>query len=202
RRERARRARGRRARAAHGQEFAAASARFRRFIGAGAGRLQAGDERAPAGRRREILVRQGRHPDRGLVAMSAARTRIAGPRQYIVRPLRAIAGPRQVIARLPGIAAALILGVSGAQAHTRSESHSAWQVSGPAVRLQFTVPDLEARRLSADGRSDPGNEALIAYLAKHVGVSAASLECPLDQPPRGVAAAPGYRRVELQFRCA
>ena len=81
--------------------------------------------------------------------------------------------------------------MSGAQAHTRSESHSAWQISGPAVRLQFTVPDLEARRLSADGRSDPGNEALIAYLAQHVGVSAAALECPLDQPPRAIAAAPG-----------
>ena len=54
--------------------------------------------------------------------MSPARTRIAGPL---------------------GIVAALVLGVSGAQAHTRSESHSAWQISGPAVRLQFTVPDLE-----------------------------------------------------------
>ncbi len=127
--------------------------------------------------------------------MSPARTRIA-------RLLQAIARPRRVVARPLGILAALVLGASGAQAHTRSESHSAWQISGPAVRLQFTVPDLEARRLSADGRSDPGNEALIAYLAQHVGVSAAALECPLDRPPRAVAAAPGYRRIEWQFRCA
>ena len=38
-----------------------------------------------------------------------------------------------------------------ARAHTRSETHSAWQIKGATVHLQFTVPDLESKRITADG---------------------------------------------------
>ncbi|MGA2190209.1 MAG: HupE/UreJ family protein [Steroidobacteraceae bacterium] len=95
---------------------------------------------------------------------------------------------------------ALLLGGGGAQAHTRSESHSSWQIAGPVVRLQFTVPDLEARRL-APGGGDPSNEALAAYLAARLGVTAQGRECPASEPPRAVASAPQYRRFEFQLRC-
>jgi hypothetical protein len=95
---------------------------------------------------------------------------------------------------------AVFVGSGGAQAHTRSESHSSWQIAGPVVRLQFTVPDLEARRL-APGGGDPSNEALAAYLAARLGASAQGRECPASEPPRAVASAPQYRRFEFQFRC-
>ena len=37
-------------------------------------------------------------------------------------------------------------------AHTRSETHSTWDVAGAEIRATFTIPDLEAKRLSAAGR--------------------------------------------------
>jgi len=36
-------------------------------------------------------------------------------------------------------------------AHTRSETHSAWLIKGNTVHLQFTVPDLESKRITPDG---------------------------------------------------
>ena len=40
----------------------------------------------------------------------------------------------------------LVAGVwAPAHAHTLSESLSAWRIDGDSVRLQFTVPDLEAK---------------------------------------------------------
>jgi hypothetical protein len=103
-----------------------------------------------------------------------------------------------VLARV--VIGGLLMAANLAQAHTRSESHSAWLIVGAAVRLQFTAPDLEARRLAADG-SDPSNQVLIAYLAKNLGASSAGHDCPMSEAPRAVASAPGYRRVEIQFQC-
>lgn len=88
-----------------------------------------------------------------------------------------------------------------ALAHTRSQSHSAWQIDGRAVHLGFTVPDLEAARLTADG-SRPADGRLLAYLAAHVGVTAHGAPCPSSSPPRMVAAAAGFRRAEFAFLCA
>jgi HupE / UreJ protein len=87
-----------------------------------------------------------------------------------------------------------------ALAHTRSESHSSWQISGPDVHLQFTVPDLEAKRLpAAQGAEDT---ALLAYLAAHLEVDAQGAPCAPSAAPRALAAAAGYRRFEFQYRCA
>jgi hypothetical protein len=96
-------------------------------------------------------------------------------------------------------ALAWMASTGSAQAHTRSESHSSWQISGPDVHLQFTVPDLEARRLSA--AQDPGDPALLAYLAAHLVVEAQGAPCAPSAAPRALAAAVGYRRFEFQFRC-
>jgi hypothetical protein len=102
-----------------------------------------------------------------------------------------------------GVAAAAALAwmacTGGAQAHTRSESHSSWQINGSDVHLQFTVPDLEARRLNAaEGAADA---ALLAYLAAHLEADARGVPCARSAAPRALAAAPGYRRFEFQFRC-
>ncbi len=90
---------------------------------------------------------------------------------------------------------------SPALAHTRSETHSAWDVSGGDVRLTFTIPDVEARRL-ADRGQDPGDAVLARYIAPRLGALSRGGACPATQTPRPVAAAPGYRRFELAFHCA
>lgn len=89
---------------------------------------------------------------------------------------------------------------AGAGAHTRSESHSAWQINASEVHLQFTVPELEARRLAAGGGA-PDAATLIAYLSAHLGAQSQGGACAPSAAPRAVAAATGYRRFEFQFRC-
>jgi hypothetical protein len=85
-------------------------------------------------------------------------------------------------------------------AHTRSESHSAWTIDGAVVHLNFSVADLEVKRIMPDG-SRPGDAALLAYLAPKLGVTAAGAVCKLVAPPRILTAAPGFRRAEFQYAC-
>ncbi|HUE10619.1 MAG TPA: HupE/UreJ family protein [Steroidobacteraceae bacterium] len=115
-----------------------------------------------------------------------------------MRAASARAGVRCALWALLG----LVTGTPGAQAHTRSESHSAWQITGPSVRVQFTVPDLEARRLATPGSADPSDAVLAAYLAANLGASSHGAACPPSAAPRAVRAAGGYRRFEFQFRCS
>jgi hypothetical protein len=85
-------------------------------------------------------------------------------------------------------------------AHTRSETHSAWLVKGNTVHLQFTVPDLEAKRITPDGEM-PAVEQLGDYIAEHVGALSGEQECKRTEGPRQVATTPGYRRYEFTFEC-
>lgn len=96
----------------------------------------------------------------------------------------------------------LMLGVMPltAQAHTRSESHSAWTLDGRLVHMTFSVADTEARRIGHDGAIPPA-KALLAYLTPRVGVTAADKPCTLAAPPRMIAAAPGFLRAEFQYVC-
>ena len=87
-----------------------------------------------------------------------------------------------------------------ASAHTRSETHSAWLIKGNTVHLQFTVPDLESKRITPDGDM-PSVEQLGAYVAEHVGASAGDQACKMTEGPRPVAALVGYRRYEFTFEC-
>jgi len=86
-------------------------------------------------------------------------------------------------------------------AHTLSESHSAWQISGNTVTVQMIVPDLEARRLSPDGRELPAAAVLGKYLAVKMGVSAEGHPCKLTSGPRALAASSGVSRQEMSFTC-
>jgi hypothetical protein len=94
----------------------------------------------------------------------------------------------------------LLLLAGAAGAHTRSETHSNWDISGATVHLTFTLPDLEARRLGVGGQA-PSDGVLAAYVSSHVGANASKRPCPAQGPARPVSAAPGYRRFELTFRC-
>ncbi len=84
-------------------------------------------------------------------------------------------------------------------AHTRSESHSTWTIDGPIVHLAFSVADREAARIDSGVR--PGDTALLAYLTPRLGVDAGGTPCHRVAPPRTIAAAPGFRRAELEFAC-
>lgn len=88
-----------------------------------------------------------------------------------------------------------------AHAHTLSESLSAWRIDGNTVRLQFTVPDLEAKRVSASGKDLPSSAQLGQYLADRVGASAGKQKCPLAAGPRALAASAGYYRYDFIFKC-
>jgi hypothetical protein len=93
-------------------------------------------------------------------------------------------------------------GIADARAHTLSESHSSWQINGDSIRAQFTVPDLEAQRLSASGKDLPSTEQLGRYLAERIGASSAETTCALVEGPRALTAAAGYFRYELAFKCS
>jgi hypothetical protein len=87
-----------------------------------------------------------------------------------------------------------------ALAHTRSETHSAWQIQGAIVHLSFTVPDLEARRVG-EGGAAPSDETLGRYLDAHLAVSAGDKTCPRSAGPLPLAAVPGYRKFDFAFAC-
>ncbi|WP_226016505.1 HupE/UreJ family protein [Novosphingobium sp. FKTRR1] len=101
---------------------------------------------------------------------------------------------------LLALAATVLCFSASAHAHTRSESHSTWLVDGSSVHLTFSVTDLEARRLTSDGRP-PNAPQLIAYLSPRVGATAEGRPCSLAGKPRPVAAATGYRRIEFLYDC-
>jgi hypothetical protein len=101
------------------------------------------------------------------------------------------------------IALILVFGQSlpgPAFAHTRSESHSSWAIKGKTVHLQFTVPDLESKRITPDGDM-PSVEQLGAYIADHVGAFSGDDACKMTEGPRPLATPPGYRRYEFSFEC-
>lgn len=107
---------------------------------------------------------------------------------------------RHLARLLLALAATCLWHLAPASAHTRSESHSTWLVDGSSVHLTFSVSDLEARRLTPDGRP-PNDPQLIAYLAPKLGVTAEGKPCPMLGKPRPVAAVTGYRRVEFFYDC-
>ena len=94
----------------------------------------------------------------------------------------------------------LALWFHGAAAHTRSETHSAWQVQGTTVHLTFTVPDLEAKRLAENGAA-ASDDALGRYLDLHLAVAAGTQDCRRTEGPRPLSAVAGYRKFELAFAC-
>jgi len=95
----------------------------------------------------------------------------------------------------------LVFLVSPAHAHTKSESHSDWRITGRTVFVTFTVPEIEAKRLASAADPAPGNASVAAYLATHLGASVGSAACAPVAAPRAVAAVPGFRRFELVFQC-
>ena len=90
---------------------------------------------------------------------------------------------------------------SVAHAHTLSESLSAWRIDGDTVRLQFTVPELEAKRITPSGKDLPSSVQLGSYLAERVGATAGGQKCSATEGPRALAASVGYSRYDFVFKC-
>ena len=105
-----------------------------------------------------------------------ARDEVVGP--FVPKPLSLVSG-RAGYELGPGFS-------FPAFAHTRSETHSAWQIQGSTVHLQFTVPDLESKRLTPDGDM-PSVEQLGSYVADHVGALSGDQACKRSEGPRPVA---------------
>lgn len=100
------------------------------------------------------------------------------------------------------LALVALSGASVAQAHTLSESHSAWRVDGRSVRLIFTAPELEAKRLAAPGAETAGDEEIISYLTPRLSVSSGGQACAASREGHALSAAANYRRFEFLFACA
>src|SRR6185312_3775565 len=107
---------------------------------------------------------------------------------------------RAMMRRLAVMLGALLI-AAPAGAHTLSESLSTWRIDGDTVRLQFTVPDLEVKRITPTGKDLPSTAQLGNYLAPRLGASAGEQKCPLVEGPRALAASAGYFRYDLIFKC-
>jgi HupE / UreJ protein len=94
----------------------------------------------------------------------------------------------------------LALWGAGAHAHTKSETHSVWQINGNAVDLSFTIPLPESKRLAESGEDQPSDTRVIDYLRRHLSVTSVNRPCNMS-PGRALAATPQFRRFEITFAC-
>ena len=99
-----------------------------------------------------------------------------------------------------GFCLTLLCGVSVVRAHTKSETHSVWQIAGGAVHVSFTIPLIESARLAEPGEDQPPNERVLDYLRRHLAVTNGGQNCTAGQG-RALAAAAQFRRFELGFNC-
>lgn len=88
-----------------------------------------------------------------------------------------------------------------ALAHTRSESHTVWEIGSGRVDVVVAFATTESDRLAALGRART-DEELKAYLAGHIYPLADGRPCELAPPVETLTAAPGFRKFDLTFRCA
>jgi len=102
---------------------------------------------------------------------------------------------------LKWIWAASLLCVSAAGAHTRSQSHSVWEIKGAEVDLVMTIPAVEANRLSKD-QSAPSDDDLKTHLTARVYPLAGGRRCEVVPPVQTLSAAAGFRKYDFTFKCA
>jgi hypothetical protein len=85
-------------------------------------------------------------------------------------------------------------------AHTRSQSHSVWEINGVNVDLVMTIPSIELERLSS-GTEPPRDEQVENYLLPRVYPMAAGARCALVPPVESLSATAGYRKYDFTFKC-
>ena len=87
-----------------------------------------------------------------------------------------------------------------ALAHTKSETHSVWEVAGDQVHLEFSIPLVESARLAHAGEDQPSNAGVLAYLHGHLGATSKGKACAITHA-HAMAATTQFRRFELEFTC-
>jgi hypothetical protein len=97
--------------------------------------------------------------------------------------------------------ASFVWAAPAAVAHTLSESLSSWQVHGSTVQVQFTVPEIEAKRLSASGKDVPPMADIGAYLGGKLRVTADGMPCSAPSSAQPLSTYSGFFRFELAFEC-
>jgi hypothetical protein len=97
-------------------------------------------------------------------------------------------------------AALLALWGASTQAHTKSETHSVWQIAGTIVRLSFTIPLPESKRLAKPDEDQPPDARVLEYLQQHLSVRSGGGLCSAT-PGRALAATSQFRRFEMTFTC-
>lgn len=96
---------------------------------------------------------------------------------------------------------ALCLCGSFAAAHTRSQSHSVWEINGSNIDLVMTIPVIEADRIGSASES-PSDDVVIRYLVPREYPLASNVRCELVPPVQPLAATPGFRKFDFTFKCA
>ena len=96
---------------------------------------------------------------------------------------------------------ALVFAAGPAAGHTRSQSHSVWEINGTAVDLVMTIPTLETDRIGEAGKA-PSDEQIKSYLSARIYPVAGSRRCALVPPVETLAALSGYRKYDFTFQCA
>jgi hypothetical protein len=101
-------------------------------------------------------------------------------------------------------AAVLALGLGGAPAlaHTRSETHSDWQINGSHIETTVAIPELEVKRLGPPGATIT-NEQVAKYFAGKVSATAGPGDKPCANPggAKALASTAQFRRVQFEFDC-
>ena len=95
---------------------------------------------------------------------------------------------------------ALVFAAGSAAGHTRSQSHSVWEINGTAVDLVMTIPTIETDRLG-EGDKAPSDEQIKSYLSARIYPVAAGRRCALVPPVETLAALSGYRKYDFTFQC-
>jgi hypothetical protein len=88
-----------------------------------------------------------------------------------------------------------------AESHTRSQSHSVWEINGEYVDVVVTVPDVEANRL-ATGTVPVTSDQLRDYLTDRTYAMAGGVRCVLIPPVQTLSALSGFRKFDFTFKCA
>jgi hypothetical protein len=96
---------------------------------------------------------------------------------------------------------ATAFGAAAAGAHTRSQSHSVWEIKGADVDLVMTIPVTEADRLTND-QSRPSDDRLKNYLTERVYPLAGGKRCEVVPPVLTLSAAAGFLKYDITFKCA
>jgi hypothetical protein len=95
---------------------------------------------------------------------------------------------------------AAALASPSAHSHTRSQSHSVWEINGQFVDVVVTIPDIEANRLATDA-TPVTSDRLRDYLTERTYAIAGGTRCALIPPVESLSALTGFRKYDFTFKC-